>query len=84
MELNEAHLWEPLKKQDKICSEIRHIEDKISFSKKNEVCLTASVEDMKNTALVQRFDLRKRPQRPMTNEVAEKKFGGDIMGKFNE
>ena len=36
---------------------------------------------MKNTALVQRFDLRKRPQRPMTNEVARKEVWWGYNGK---
>ena len=34
LKLDTAHLWEPIKKQDKICAEIRHIEESISLLEK--------------------------------------------------
>jgi len=29
LDLEEAHHWQPLSKQDKLCTEIEHIEDRI-------------------------------------------------------
>ena len=34
LKLDEAHLWEPLKKQESICIEIRKIEERISLLEK--------------------------------------------------
>lgn len=31
LELDSAHLWEPLKKQDKLCAEMMRIEEKMSL-----------------------------------------------------
>lgn len=34
LKLDEAHLWEPLKKQESICVEMRKIEEKIALLEK--------------------------------------------------